>query len=173
MNAKGRAPCYEVRDTFLRLRSASEFRLEYPHHISDARSHEVFCPFDATSPFRATAPGPSKPGSCCVLPLTMRFDALLPKRPPWCLSTRHVHGVQCPSELDQSKIIAASRPRYPLVRLAIRSYASLFRPEGHQGNLSPRTPTYPRRFRSRPQSVRRRPRFLSKVATFGSGSSTG
>jgi len=78
------------------------------------------CPFDATQPIRATAPGVSTPGSCCVLPLTMRFDALLPKRPPRCLSTRRVLGVQFPSELAQTEITAAFRQRYPLVRLANR-----------------------------------------------------
>jgi hypothetical protein len=78
------------------------------------------CPFDATQPIRATAPGVSTPESCCVLPLTMRFDALLPKRPPRCLSTRRVLGVQFPSELAQTEITTAFRQRYPLVRLANR-----------------------------------------------------
>lgn len=127
--AEGRAPCYEDRETFLRLRSASEFCLEYPHRKRDARSHEVFRPFDATRTYRATAPGSSRSGSCYVLPLTMRFDVLLPTRPPWCLSTRRVHGVRFPSELSQSEIISTSRCRYPLVRLAIGSTQALSDPK--------------------------------------------
>ena len=88
-----------------------------------ARSHEVFCPFNATQPIRATAPGLSMPGSCCILLLTMQFDALLPNRSPRCLSTGRVHGVQCPSELDLTEIIPTSRSEYPLLRLANRSCA--------------------------------------------------
>lgn len=91
--------------------------------MNGACSHEVFCPFNATQPIRATAPGLSMPGSCCVLLLTMQFDALLPNRSPRCLSTGCVHGVQCPSELALTEIILTSRSEFPLVRLANRSCA--------------------------------------------------
>jgi len=104
-SVEGRVTCYRPRETSLRLRSTSEYDLVYPHHRNDACSLEVFCPFNVTQPVRATNPGHSKPGSCCVLPLTMRFDALLPKRPPRCLSTGYVHGVHFPSELDLTEII--------------------------------------------------------------------
>ena len=105
----------------------------------------------------------------------MRFDALLPCRPPRCLSIGRAHGVRFPSELDQSEITAAFRQRYPLLRLAVRRPASrqLTR-KGHlKATLSPRTPTYPRRFRGWTRSVRRRSPHLSAVTIPGSGSSTG
>lgn len=100
-----------------------------------------FCPFNATQTIRATAPGLSMPGSCCVLLLTMQFDALLPNRSPRCLSTGRVHGVQCPSELDLTEIILTSRSGFPLLRLAYRSCACLIdrsqrRPVSPDANLS-------------------------------------
>lgn len=124
-SVEGRAPCYRVRETSLRLRSTSECDPGYPHQINGACSLEVFCPFNATQPIRATAPGLSMPGSCCVLLLTMQFDALLPNRSPRCLSTGRVHGVQCPSELDLTEIILTSRSGFPLLRLANQSCACL------------------------------------------------
>jgi len=115
---------------------------------------------------RATARGTSNPASCCVLPLTMRFDALLPCRPPRCLSIGCAHGVRFPSELDQSEITTAFRQRYPLMRLANRKSAS--RQPTREGllkaTLSPRTPTYPRRFRGWTRSVRSQSPHLSAVA---------
>jgi len=48
LRQKGVNLFYKALETFLRLRPVTEFDLTYPHHRSDARSHEVFRPFDAT-----------------------------------------------------------------------------------------------------------------------------
>jgi len=132
-----------------------------------------FSPLRRNPDARATTPGPSRPGSSYVLPLTMRFDVLLPKRPPWCLSTRRVHGVRFPSELAQTEITAASRPRYPLLRLADGWITRLFDPKVDSATCLPG----PRHIHAalaaglcRYASGRA---VLSHVATFGSGSSTG
>jgi hypothetical protein len=75
----------------------------------------------SAQPSRRDPPLPSfrLPGSRCVLALTMRLDALLPRRPPWCLSTRRAHGVCLPSELDLAEVASTSRCPSPLLRLTM------------------------------------------------------
>jgi len=50
LQLEGASSCYRTSETFLRLRPVSESGPTYPHHRSDARSHEVSRPFDATRP---------------------------------------------------------------------------------------------------------------------------
>lgn len=57
-----------------------------------ARSHEVSDPLTQPSHRGPPLPGFHLPGSRCALTLTMRLGALLPRQPPWCLSTRCAHG---------------------------------------------------------------------------------
>jgi hypothetical protein len=55
-----------------------------PRRRGQTHFHEVSRPRSATFPSRATTPELCLPESCCVFTLTMRLDALLPQRPPWC-----------------------------------------------------------------------------------------
>jgi hypothetical protein len=68
----------------------------------------------STQPGRTEPPPPGipPPGSCCVLAVPARLDALLPARPPRCVSTGRALGV-LPSELHLAVIASASRRRIP------------------------------------------------------------
>ena len=57
-------------------------------------------------------PRASTPGSCCVPAVPACLDALLPKRPPRCVSTGRAHGV-LPTELDLAEIVRVFRPDLP------------------------------------------------------------
>jgi hypothetical protein len=82
------------------------------HKCSRERSPEVCRPFSVTQPTKATAPGFAFPGSCCVFALTMCPDALLLRRPPWCLSTRLAPGVS-PFSARLARDRLASRHDFP------------------------------------------------------------
>jgi len=57
-------------------------------------------------------PGLPHPGSRCVLAVPARLDALLPERPPRCISTGRALGV-LPSELHLAAVASSSRRRIP------------------------------------------------------------
>lgn len=157
-SAEGRAPCYEVRETFLRLRSASEFEPGIPC---------IACAMPALTRFFApsTQPGRSsnhpraiqtrvklRPSAYhAVRRLAPEATSLVSfnQARPW----GSVPFRACPNGNHRCLSAAVSPPA-----IGRRLDHAPFRPEGRFSNLSPRTPTYPRRFRSRPLSVRLRPR---------------
>jgi hypothetical protein len=73
-------------------------------------------PFSVTQPTKATYPGFASSGSRCVFALTMCLDALLLRRPPWCLSTRLAPGVSpFSASLARDRLCLPTRPSPPVL----------------------------------------------------------
>jgi hypothetical protein len=76
------------------------------------RSPEVSSPTAPSFRQEPPLPGIPTPGSRCVLAVPARFDALLPRRSPRCVSTGRALGV-LPSELLRTQVACAFRRRFP------------------------------------------------------------
>jgi hypothetical protein len=108
--------------TFLRLQPASEFDPETLAPDAPALPR-FFAPSAPPNHRDPPTPRPFLPGSRCALTLTMRLGALLPRRSPWCVSTRRAHGVR-PSELDLTETAVTSRCSLPSCDSPCRDLAS-------------------------------------------------
>jgi len=79
-------------------------------HLAGAPLSRGSRPHSATVPRRATAPGVASSGSCCVPAVPAGFDALLPSRSPWCVSTRRAPGVPPFRAFSRGDRSASRRP---------------------------------------------------------------